>query len=135
MSFLAKLFQPKGNRDVLYSLDYLDSSALAETMCYTEIKARALEAAISNPNVIRKMQVIESRQPLEIALTLIINLCAQDLSSGIDHVYRGTLSARGAAKRALFKQAQTMMVERGFIEQEDADHGFSLIGKQIQEVG
>lgn len=135
MAFFSKLFRPKEVRDVLFALDRLKASPLADTLCFDEIEARARQAVTSNPNLVREQVVMEGQQPLHIALNLISNLCGRDLGCGRDHTYRGKLGMRGIAKRALFNQAQAMMLERGYIEQEDVDHGRTLLAEQIKEAG
>lgn len=135
VAFFSNLFRPKEVRDVLFALDRLRSSPLAETLCFSEIEVRARQAVTGNPKAVREQVVMEGQQPLQIALNLIINLCGRDLGSGADHTYRGVLGMRGTAKRALFNQAQAMMLERGYIEQEDLDHGRTMLAQQIKDAG
>ena len=135
MALLSKLFRAKEVRDVLFALDRLKIFLLADTICFDEIKARARQAVTTNPNLVREQVVMEGQQPLQIALSLIINLCGRDLGSGSDHTYRGVLSMRGTAKRALFNQAQAMLLERGYIEQEDVKHGRAILAEQINNAG
>jgi len=73
--------------------------------------------------------------PLQVALNLIVNLCGRDLGSGSFHTYRGVLSGCGTARKALFHEAQLMMVERGFIEQDDADFGAAKLKADIATAG
>jgi hypothetical protein len=135
MAFFSKLFRAKEVRDVLFALDRLKLSPLANTLCFDEIEARARQAVTNNPNSVREQVVMEGQQPLQIALNLIINLCGRDLGSGGEHTYRGILSMRGTAKRALFNQAQAMMLERGYIKQVDVDHGRTMLAEQIKSAG
>ncbi|MFA5965355.1 MAG: hypothetical protein WC804_15170 [Sphingomonas sp.] len=122
-------------RDVLFALDRLKASPLAETLCFDEVQARARETVIGNAKSVREQVVMKGQQPLQIALNLIVNLCGRDLGSGNDHTYRGVLSTRGTAKRALFNHAQALMLERGYIEQEDVDYGQAALAEQIKEAG
>lgn len=135
MALFSRFFRPKEVRDVLFALDRLRKSPLADTMCFDEIEARARQTVTSNPNLVREQVVMEGHQPLQIALNLIINLCGCDLGSGAYHTYRGVLGFHGTAKRAMFNQAQAIILERGFIEQEDADHGRRLLAEQIKNAG
>ena len=135
MSILSRLLRPKEVSDVMFALDSLDGTALAETMCFETVKAEAKKAITANSNVVRTRILVDGQKPLEVALNLLINLAARDLTNGEDHTYRGVLGIRGKAKRALFAQAQTMMIERGFITQQDADYGRDRLTQEISEVG
>jgi hypothetical protein len=135
MKLFSKIFRPKEVRDVLFSLDQLDASSLAQTMYYEEIKTRAGKAISANPELVRKMLIVEEQKPLQVALNLIVNICGGDLRSGSDHIYRGVLGMRGTPKRALFFQAQAIMVERGYITQEDAECGRKLLADDIRQAG
>jgi len=135
MEMFSKLFRPKAVADVLFCLDHLDVTPLADTDCYGEIKNRARQAIMSKQETVRKAVTVDGQPPLHVALNLIVNLCGGDLASGNYHTYRGVLGMRGAARRTLFQRAQSMMVERGLIDQEDADEGLSFLVEQIREAG
>lgn len=135
MGILARFFRPKEVRDVLFALDSLDTSVLAEAMCYNDIKGKARDTVLTAPDTVRRMILVDDQKPLEVVLTLLINICARDLRSGTEHIYRGTLSMRGAGKRTLFHQCQTMLLAKGYMTKEDFDHGAARIADEIKEAG
>lgn len=106
MTLFSRLLRPREVRNVLRALEDLKTMPLADTLCFEEIALNAREVVISNVDKIRDQTITGGQQPLEIALNIIINICGRDLSSGNDHVYRGMLTIRGKAKRALFEEAQ-----------------------------
>ena len=89
MSILGSLFRPKEVKDVLYAIDHLAKSGLSECLCFNEIQSSARSAVLSSPEAVKDQIVIEGKSPLEVALTLIVNLCGRDLASGHFHTYRG----------------------------------------------
>ena len=135
MSILGSLFRPKEVKDVLYAIDHLAKSGLSECLCFNEIQSSARSAVLSSPEAVKDQIVIEGKSPLEVALTLIVNLCGRDLASGHFHTYRGVLRMNGTSRKQLFHAAQDMLVDKGFIEQADADHGKSLLQEQIKSTG
>ena len=135
MSFLTNLFRPKEVRDVLYAVDNLKSHDLASNLQFGFVLAEARRAVVENAGTVKRQIIVEGQQPMHVALNLIVNICARDVRSGTEHIYRGVLSMTGNAKRALFTQAQSLMVDRGFIDQADADHGRSLLAEQIAQAG
>ena len=135
MAFFSNLFRPKEVRDVLFALDRLKASSLGGTECFREIQARARQSVKNNAATVREQVVMEGQQPLQIALNLITNICLHDVGSGNNHIYRNILSMRGKAKRTLFDQAQAMMLERGYIDQEDIDYARALLDEQVKDAG
>ncbi len=135
MSIFGSLFLPKEVRDILYAIRVLSDGPLANNLSFSEIAQAANEALRSSPETVKRQVVVDGVPPLQVALNLIVNLCGRDLGSGRFHTYRGVLSGRGIARKALFHEAQRIMVERGFIEQDDADFGAEKLKEEIATAG
>ncbi|NML94973.1 hypothetical protein [Novosphingobium olei] len=135
MSILRSLFSAKEVRDVAYAISSLNDGPLGNNLSFSEIAQAAIDALYSNAETVKRQVIVDGLPPLHVALNLIVNLCGRDLGSGHFHTYRGVLSGRGTARKALFHEAQRMMVERGFIQQDDADVGAERLREEIATAG
>ena len=135
MRWLARLLPSHAAKDVLYALESLGKSWLNEVPAFADILERARRHAKTNPAAVRERMVVEGEPAMKIALNLMINLCAADLRSGQNHIYRGRLSGEGIQKQSLFKSMQKMMVERGLATQEDVDVGAARLAEEIADAG
>ena len=135
MSLFGALFRSKEVRDVSFAFRCIGEEPIGENLCFGEIARQAQSLIRSNPDAVKRQVIVENLPPMQVALSLIMNLCGRDLGSGEFHIYRGKLSMRGMARKALFNEAQKMMVERGFINQDDADFGVSQLHEEIAQAG
>lgn len=79
--------------------------------------------------------VKNGRNPAEIALTALWNVSNQAVSSGHYHVYRGILSDQGKGYLYVYTKTVDVLLEKGFIDKNEAENNRKSIQENIKSVG
>ncbi|MBI1302033.1 MAG: hypothetical protein GC137_10350 [Alphaproteobacteria bacterium] len=87
-----------------------------------------------------KKDVIEGiakdrRDPAEIALTALWNVSNQEVSMGHHHVYRGVLSGRGQGYLYVYNKTVDVLLDKGFIDEKEAESNRKTIQTNIKAAG
>jgi len=77
----------------------------------------------------------DGMKPDQLALILISNVVGRELSTGMHHVYRGSLSMVGSELSSLWSKTVSEMQRRGYYSAEEAAEDMRWIKEQIQNAG
>ena len=77
----------------------------------------------------------DGRDPAEIALTALWNVSNQVVSSGRYHVYRGILTDQGKGYLYAYKKTVDVLLDKGFIDKEEAKSNRKSIKENIKSAG
>jgi len=78
---------------------------------------------------------IEGMKPDRLALLVITNVLGSHISSGQNHIYRGTLSVVGADMLKVWSAAVASLKERGYYSDAKAEEDMQWIRQQIKNAG
>lgn len=77
----------------------------------------------------------DGRDPAEIALTALWNVSNQVVSSGQYHVYRGILTDQGKGYLYVYNKTVDVLLDKGFIDKEEAESNRKSIKENIKSAG
>lgn len=108
---------------------------LKETSLTKIILKKRLETLANDVDKVLYSVRIDGMKPDHLALLLLTNVLGEELSSGSHHTYRGVLSATGIEMRSLWHQAQTILLKKGYANQQEVDEDNEWLKKQIGSAG
>ena len=124
---------------VLESLRTLKPKYESEVIYYSNSVDDVFELAKKAIRLDKK-EVIEGiakhkRDPIEIALTTLWNVSNQEVSIGNYHIYRGVLSEKGKGYLFVFNRTVEILLEEGYIDENEADRNRQEIQVNIKAAG
>jgi hypothetical protein len=136
MKILNWLFRTKQVSEALAALDELQplfQRSFEPSLAFDEIRKRLRAYLIENPDYVRKG--LETDNLRNVCLMGIVNVARHDLSSGRDHIYRGTLSMAGEGKKRVFNIAMKELEKAGVCTPEVRKLRVQELEEDIREAG
>lgn len=138
-TFIPKHAVPKKHqnmfKDVLNALDALKTEYNANDPYKQIAMDHTFKAAEQSIKADKKDIINDKRDPYEIALTALWNISNEELSVGHNHIYRGVLSGTGQGYLFVFKKTVSILLERGIIDENEAQENRKMIQKNIKNAG
>lgn len=123
---------------LLAALDRLDERVSANhraMLAYPAVSAEIRSWAKGSPDAIRKLIEVDGRSPDFLCFAAVAALVERDMTSGENHVYRGTLSGYGQSLDAIYKVVALERMRMGFADAEQLQAERRELDASIREVG
>jgi hypothetical protein len=130
------MFRAKHVKEALAALDELHSlfqQSFFPDLGFDDIKQQLRTFIIKHPDNVRK--ALEANGARNACLMGIVRIARDDLASGRDHIYRGTLSMAGDGKKAVFDIAMRELEKAGICTTEVRQLRSQELEEDIREVG
>jgi hypothetical protein len=114
--------------------EYSGNNPYATNAVYDVFRA-AKEGMVLDKKELGQYLNVDNRDPAEIALTSLWNVSRDTVASGGVHFYRGTLSDRGKGYLYVYNKTVDILLERGFIDDAEAESNRHSIRQDIKNAG
>lgn len=129
-----RLFESSQIRDCRFALREF-GRRLGDEWAWTEIEQKVALSISRERDAIRARMVMDGDLAKHVVGDMIALTCLNDIASGTDHIYRGTLGQVGQSKRNIFASIVTDQLKDGWIDLKEVAVANENMKQAVAEAG